>query len=143
YKDTVYLASYLGNTLHRINQPNLVGTACDFQKDAISLLAGTNSNFTLHGEVAFPVVRKTDTMFSTRDTIICFSDHINMEAIHAASGYNYRWSTGDTTAAAYITDPGSNLYWVSYGDGCHNYIDSFRIGLNAISTTITIDEFEL
>src|SRR5690606_22126856 len=65
YGDTLYLALSKVNTyqsslvqsqvVSSINQPNLSGTSCDFQLEAINLYPGTKRYLALPSEVVYPV----------------------------------------------------------------------------------------
>ncbi len=141
YRDTIYISLLTGNVLHRINQPNLSGTACDLEQNVIPLFSGTASTAAFNSEVVFPL--PMDTVFNTMDTLMCSGGDIDIRVVHADPKYSYSWNTGDTAPQLHISDQGQHTYWVNYGDGCYNYVDSFRIDIFDVFTTITINKFQL
>lgn len=139
YNDTIYVSDFVSAlTVHRINQPNNQGGACDFQLDAITLSA-ENPNYFLGMEVVFPIAEYSGT---TVDTIICrgLDSGAILSPQHPFNGSTYIWSTGDTTAHTLAYDHGT--YWVEYGDGC-KFVDTIIVKPSDLFTTITINGYEL
>ncbi len=141
YNDTIYATSYFFNLdkVHRINQPDKAGTACDFQLNAVSL-SGSNPGAALGSEVVFTV--SADTIATFSDTIICrgWEDGVFLTAKDTSLAA-YTWSTGDTTSSARIEEQGT--YWVKY-KGCNKvYIDTILVKGSDLFTTITIEGFRL
>ncbi len=125
YNDTIYLVKLVpvtgDNYIHRINQPNLPGIACDFQENAIPLLQGDYNTFSLHNNVVFPLY---DTVGSlTLDTTICPKELV-LQPINNYD-HSYTWNDGDTATSKVINQAGT--YWVTQSDGCYTYVDTFII----------------
>lgn len=140
YNDTIY--SFAGTAaIHRINQPNSIGTACDFQPEAINL-TGWNTEATLGSDVVFAI--PSDTVFTVLDTVFCpldWPNGITLTATNTSLFTGYLWSNGDSSTTTEINNPGT--YWVKYGECNHHYVDTFRIRRSDLITTITINGFEL
>lgn len=134
----IYMASGKGmNTsgsmyLARVNNPDSLGAACNFQ-DSMSSLYFINPGqptaalgIGLPNEVVLPVSIAINTSEIALDTVICNFPAGGLN-LHAAAGYTFHaWSTGDTSAT--VTAHQNGTYWVRYGAShCINRTDTFRI----------------
>ncbi len=136
YNDTIYSGFY--GDIHRINQPNLAGTACDFQLNAIKLLAGDTCSGSLNSDVVWSLV---DTIYESAQVTSCIHDaDITLNAPQGFDGYE--WEDGSTSATRTVTASGT--YWVTSKDFCRPRVDTFKIqGLNFPAAEITINVHEL
>lgn len=142
YRDTLFMtdmdpASGQGG-LSTINQPNLSGTLCDFQRVTIAGAGG----IALPNEVVYPI--PPDMVGRVvMDTSICSgagSVLLLPEMVSAA--YEYTWNGGSSDTLLRVDEIGT--YWVSYTNGCHQYTDSFIIQeLDFVFPVITVDGFRL
>ncbi len=58
-----------------------------------------------------------------KDTLLC--GVINLPLNSGSTGFNYLWSTGDTTTSIVVTDTGT--YWLQVSDNCDTLRDSITI----------------
>ncbi len=129
----------------RINYPDSVGTACQFQ-DSVTILHFPNAAQTagvlrqgLPNDVVVPVQNVNEFKVAL-DTLICAVGTIELSAPLGYTGYT--WDDNSTEPVRTVRERGT--YWVSYKlDGCRTYVDSFIIKGSDLFTTITIDEFQL
>ncbi len=143
YGDTIYCSLKESDSfLSTINQPNLAGLACDFQAKSIKLAAGTITKSSLPNEVVYPMAPDTNSSI-VMDTTVCsgWEDGIVLYPVAISTEYIYQWDDGTTDSVREINTDGS--YWVRYHDGCHYYIDSFKLKGSELNPVITINEFEL
>lgn len=112
-------------SLHVIHEPSLAGIACRFERNGVTLLAGSKSLLGLPNSVVHKPVR---VLASLRDTTICNDAPFTLSASNL-NGNNYQWNdSSDGPMAAFH---GSGTYWVRYNledsAGCYTAIDSFQI----------------
>lgn len=149
YNDTIYVAGGLpgfgaASFLSRIHQPNLAGTACQYNNREIALATGSSLAWQpFNNEVVIP--SNSDSSFYKLDTIVCSNGAevlIDIQSRQPASGYNYVWNTGDTTASIVVDKGGT--YKVTYNTSmCHRHSETYEINLSYITTFITVNGFEL
>lgn len=121
YNDSIYLSRRNTSLIGRINKPNLPGSACDFQADAIQLLTGDIARHSLNNDVILPLPPDT-TMSLTLDTVVCKT----VMTLTAPQGFSdYEWYDGSTSSTKTINTPGT--YWVISKDFCYPRIDTFII----------------
>ncbi len=96
-------------TLNVINKPNIVGTGCDFDTNAVNT-AGGGFSFSL-GLPTF-IESSFNALNLGNDTIVC-SGEIILDA--GNSGQSYLWSTGETTPT--ISASSSGIYTVEVSNG--------------------------
>lgn len=145
YGDTIYVATYdsAGPSEHisMITQPNLSGTAANFQFANLNLVPGTTSNYVFPKEVVYPMDPVTNTL--AWDTLICmgWDRGIVLEPLISEPGYTYEWNDGSTDSVLSISDSGT--YWVVYDDGCHFRTDTFKVAGEDLNPIITINVLQL
>ncbi len=145
YNDTIYfLASgggYAGSgyEMGRINQPNLSGSACDFQGTAIMLSTSYSDSLRLHESLNSDVVLPLppDTIHTLAlDTLVC-PPNLTLSAPQEWEGYT--WEDGSTSMIRNITASGT--YWVRSGNYCHYRVDSFEVSfIDMTPPVINVDE---
>ncbi len=133
YNDTIYYGVF-SSFMNRINQPNLSGSACGFQAEAIRILNSTSVRNSLDNDVVFPLPK--DTVYALAlDSLVCAAFTLS-----APEGFEeYIWEDGSTSKNRDIITPG--IYWVLSKDFCNRKIDTFIIsGMNFIPPVINVDE---
>jgi len=113
----IYIARYHGynaDTLSVINNPNNLGTNCNFQYDGVILVPSTSSQFGLPNfidanhagiQINIPDVQQCNTFIAT--------------TLNAGAGFtNYYWSTGANTQTITVSSPGKYWVTVTNGQGC-------------------------
>lgn len=116
-------------SFYAIQNPNVVGTGCNFGA-VLTAASGTNSRLSLphHSTI---VKMSLDPL---QDFSACvFPVTVSMPA---AVGYEYTWSTGDTTPSIIINNPG--IYSVAATNGCDTVIDTVTVS-NPINYTLGND----
>lgn len=136
YNDTIYQPGrLLGKAfLTRINQPNLSGSACDYQDNVLSTSANSSES-SIGSNVVLPF--SPDTIYNLAlDSSMCSTDLITL---NVPEGFGeYIWENGSTATSRNITTPGT--YWVLCKDYCYSRVDTFRIsGAHLPEPVITID----
>lgn len=143
--DKIYVTSPESTkALDIINKPNLKGSACDYQANAIPLLAGMALTYSMPVEV--PVLLRMDTIYTlATDSLVCsgWESGIPLTApvSQDALSYRYQWSNGDTTQKVAVNSRGT--YWVKYYNSCHYHVDTIVLRGSDIDAVININEFEL
>lgn len=109
----------LNSTIHRINNPNILGVGCGFEVDAIQLLPGTACSYTLptfiagfdySNEVVDCPSNNPDFTFSLGpDISICPEGSVTLNA--PPNELSYLWNTGATSSSITVSAPGT--YWVT------------------------------
>ncbi len=134
--EKMYTYHFAATKLHVINVPNAQGAACNFQRDAIHLEAGTNGGWGLPSTV---VKLLPDTTIAISDTEVC----VRELPLHVPPGYtSYIWDDGSTDTTRSIAQRGT--YWLTSTDRCHIRIDSFKItGTPIPVASITVNGFVL
>jgi gliding motility-associated-like protein len=129
YRDTVYCpkSGFWGNSLCRITNPNVSGTACNVETSYLFLQAGTKVGLSFPNEAIYPL--PPDTLgLRLLDTLICNNGQPDFELeLTASPGYSaYIWNDGATADSRVITERGT--YWVFCKDYCHSRVDTFVVG---------------
>ncbi len=129
------------SSLSVVNNPNLKGTSCVFEKHGFDLNIGGRSRTGLPN-IAAIVTNKEIYIDNVVDTAYC-SDSMLLQP-NNLNGKNYTWEDGSTSPDRYIYESG--IYWVTYLNSspgrCEEYTDTFKIVLNKIKRTYTTTEFE-
>jgi len=117
----IYGAKYNTINLGVINNPNELGTACNYVDNQVVLLTGTQSqaglpNFFEIKNCPLPVVSLG------KDTSLCLGQSIILKA--GASDTN-SWSTGSSDSILSVNEAG--IYWVESTNSCGVTRDSIRI----------------
>lgn len=123
--------------LGRINNPNAVGTACQFQA-IVPTLTFPNSNSTglrlcLPNEVVVIGSEHGGGLYNRLmlDTSFCANEPLVDFALEASPGFsNYQWENGATGTGRNVTASGT--YWVSYMTQCGRRTDTFKVNANAL-----------
>ncbi len=112
------------DSIFRIASPNMQGMACNFDLNAIALLAGSNN---MTGLPSPSITRFTppdipDETY-THDAVFCGTS-ITLTSPDTTY-YEYVWSTGDTGSSVSITQAG--VYWVTSVTECKKRVDTFNV----------------
>lgn len=152
YNDTIYIGAHKSNTFNapwyvsRINNPNALGAACDFENQAILMLPSTSpQSMTLGSEAVLPRSSTTlDTVSITTDTTFCYgiSQGVALSP-KQTNGMYFTWNDSSTGPTLAIGQAGT--YWVSYyTEECRFHIDTFHITEGTlIQPVIRVDEMVL
>ncbi len=126
YDDTLYVSDQsLGGTptISRINNPNLSGTACNYEDAAISFSLNGMIVQGLTNDVVYPMPPDT-TRSVLMDTLFC--SQVPTLILSATGGLSdYKWDDGSVNTQRIVNDYG--VYWVSAQDGCNVREDSFYV----------------
>ncbi len=144
----IYFGYNLGNaglvadTLHRIESPDLPGTACNVVFKAVPLQPNTRMVLGFPNNVA--VVISGDTTSTVLDTFIC--THLQgsplLELNISPLSQGVEWEDGSTDTLRIIHHAGT--YWVRKYDNCYPQIDTFIINGGYISpVSILVEEYTL
>ncbi|WP_129021477.1 gliding motility-associated C-terminal domain-containing protein [Edaphocola flava] len=110
-----------------ISFPNLLGTACGFNPQAVNLISGTNTFASFHNTIMQPILLSNDTIaLRWKDTSVCPGTTVQISA--RSGGSDYVWSNGSGGSAISVNTPGT--YWVSYIKNCTLYTDTLVIRSN-------------
>lgn len=117
--DNRIYAPGLNSTIHRINDPNILGLSCNFQANAIQLHPGTQCSYTLptfiagfdySNEVVDCPGNNPDFTFTLGpDILICPESSVTLNA--PPTELSYLWNTGATSNSISVNQPGT--YWVT------------------------------
>lgn len=108
----IYKAEYSTNSLSVINNPNQLGTACNFQAGVINL-----SGASQFGLPNFIDATNNDAIITASNAVQC--SIFTTDTLNAGPGFSsYLWSTGASTQSITINSTG--IYWVTVNDsdGC-------------------------
>ncbi len=140
YNDTIYVKD--GDlSFDRINSPNLAGTACNYQVNALTFPNGAYLSTSLPSEVVLAF--EPDTVYTKIDTTICsgWAESVLLDLSPSFPDYTFEWNDKSTEGSLEITEAGR--YWVRYDNGCHYRVDTFVIQGADLNPVITVDEFKL
>lgn len=123
--DKIYVARpLLDGHISFINNPNMAGTACEYNADAIALLPGSNCVLGLPNEMFLPANSSdTGTASHTHNHIICEGKSLTLHA--PVTGSSYVWNDGSTADSIVVTAAGT--YWVSSNEPCLSRTDTFIV----------------
>ncbi len=128
---TLPLAPYLGC----IQNPNALGTACQYNDQALNLPNYNGQSYSELGNVIVVHEPKDTTINPTKDTIVCQVPTTTLKAPTDATGY--LWSTGSTGSQVAVNQDG--VYWLYSRRQCDLYIDSFRVRFVRFTTDLGPD----
>lgn len=117
-----FVANETTGKLGAINLPNLTGTACQPNLNAIQLLPGT----IVHGGLSNVVpVFKRDSLFKVETvTAGCFAAIVTLAGNN--NGWNHTWDDGSIGMQRSVAAPGD--YWVQYYTApCVFHTDTFKV----------------
>lgn len=142
YNDTIYITNRTNLALDRINQPNLAGTASDYQSAAITFSGAAFLGYSLPNEIVGAAAPDT-TESIVLDTLVCsnWANGIALQPADPTITESYLWSTGATDNTISVTTAGT--YWVKYSNSCHSRVDTFILNGIDLNPIITVDEFVL
>lgn len=151
YNDTIYIGAHKGgaNTpwhISRINNPNALGTACDFESQAILMLPSNRPrSMTLGSEAVLPRSSTTlDTVSITTDTTFCYGiSQGTALSPKQTNGMYFIWNDSSTGPTLAISQSGT--YWVRYyTEDCRFHSDTFHISEGTlVQPVIRVDEMVL
>ncbi|OJW79590.1 MAG: hypothetical protein BGO69_12740 [Bacteroidetes bacterium 46-16] len=108
------------STLHRINNPNTAGIACNAVANVITMPVGTATRG-MPNDIAF--ILPPDSIHHSKQVAVCFHDSAT---ITADSGKRYLWDNGSTSRNRIVND--NATYVVSYiNTDCKYETDSIRV----------------
>ncbi len=108
--------------IHRINEPDAPGIACQFQEGAILLDTTTKALIGLPNQIVHMSERDSQHSFQNKATG-CFAAQLLLQP--NARGKDHIWDNGSTGAQRIVSQPG--LYWVSYQTACTIFTDTFSV----------------
>ncbi len=118
-------AGLVADTLHRIESPDLLGTACNVVFKAVPLQPDTRMVLGFPNAVA--VVKPGDTTSTVLDTLICTNIQgtplLELKVTPLRRGVE--WDDGSTDTVRVIHNAGT--YWVRKYDNCFPEVDTFII----------------
>jgi hypothetical protein len=139
YNDTIYMG--MNGNIHRINRPNLLGTACNLQLNAIQLLSGDTCTGNFGSEVVFPMP-VAPLVAETKKVYVCKNNPAVTLTI--PEGYewlgnfvkdtrgniiewlsSYTWEDGSNDSARRIDKLGT--YWIMSKNYCPPRVDTFIV----------------
>ena len=133
----------INSTIHRINNPDVLGLGCNFQANAIQLLPGTQCSYTLptfiagfdySNEVVDCPSNNPDFTFTLGpDILICPESSVTLNA--PPNELSYLWNTGSTSSSINVNQPGT--YWVTVTSTNGTAIDTIIVS-NFASQNISI-----
>jgi hypothetical protein len=130
----IYEAQVNSNYLNRINNPNEIGTACNFVSDALLLGPTTgsanSSYFGLPNLITSGCHDDNESINLGGIAILCEGDSLLLDA--SDEWENYLWSSGDTTQTIWVTETG--IYSVTAHSCCNNHIGSLEATVLQIPT---------
>ncbi len=112
---------YNQTTLHRINNPNLIGTQAQVVLNTITLLSGTLARHGLPNALVILPVK--DSVHTAYTISICPGRSVQLPA-DTAGGF-YEWDNGNKTAIRTVSRVGT--YWVRYRKACTLVTDTFHV----------------
>lgn len=110
-------------TLHRIDNPNLAGTAANLVYNAVNLPVSARCGLGLGNPTVARV--PTDSTFNKYEVALCAPDTSRVLSAPVNPEFDYVWDNGDTTTDRTVTGPGT--YWVMYGPPCPKTVDTFVV----------------
>jgi gliding motility-associated-like protein len=125
--DKVYLTAPVGvspgSTLHRIEDPNQLGTAATLTLNAVILPTVSRVGYGF-GPPA-PALPPVDSTFNKQTLSICAPDTSILLSVPFDPEYTYLWDDGSTDTNRTVRASGT--YWVVYGLSCPKTIDTFVV----------------
>nr|MDQ3017638.1 hypothetical protein [Bacteroidota bacterium] len=131
----IYMARNESDFLDVIHQPDLAGTACQYEQSGILLANGTICKLGLPNFV--PYALEPDTIHSTilgKDTTVCGDVSIHYElSVLSDCAISYLWNDGLTDPDRIITTPG--LFWIEAVGNCAIVKDTIVISQGELAET--------
>jgi gliding motility-associated-like protein len=117
-----FIANETTKKIGTIHLPNLSGTACQPDLNALQLLPGTD----VHGGFTnvVPVFKRSSSFKVDTVAAGCFAEHVTL--VENSNGWNHMWDDGSTGTQRSVTAPGN--YWVQYYTApCVFHTDTFKV----------------
>ncbi len=122
----IYFSALNHDSLHRIENPNVIGPGCNAVANALPLLPGTKAQHGFPNVVA--VAPAYDTVYTRAlDTIVCtdVQGGTLLELQITPDGYEWEWDNGSADTVRSITSAGT--YWLYHKDRCAPKVDTFVV----------------
>jgi hypothetical protein len=138
YGPTQYPGNYTGPAFQAyigcIQNPDVPGTGCNFNRRAVALNAYSSGAETMGGGLVKPY--PNDTVFAVHDTMGCNlpGGTLTLQSPSALS-FQFEWDNGSFGAQRAVSTSGT--YWVRNGDYCHYRVDTFKVILENLNAVIT------
>jgi gliding motility-associated-like protein len=116
----IYMPSFENERLHRIEYPDLAGTACQFVLNAIILPTFVTGSLGLPNVVVTLDGTASDA-HTMKELIACDSQVLKANKTADV----YEWNTGEGTGS--ITVKTAGTYWVKYTTLCGTQVDTFKV----------------
>jgi hypothetical protein len=119
-----------------IQNPDVVGAGCNFNRKAVALQSYSSGAETMGGGFVKPY--PNDTVFARHDTLGCnlTGGTIGLQSPSALS-FHFEWDNGTTNAQRTVNASGT--YWVRNGDYCHYRVDTFVVVIENINAVIVVN----
>jgi gliding motility-associated-like protein len=130
----IYVAEVNKGFVGRINTPNQVGTASDFQVDAVALAPNTLCRFGLPQRNLLLSEFKQIALDLGKDTTVCGGSMLTLNAT-LPNATAYKWSNNSTTPSITVNRSGKYAVTVTVG-GCGEAKDEIEV---TISGNLTVD----
>ncbi|MFA6059747.1 MAG: T9SS type A sorting domain-containing protein [Taibaiella sp.] len=119
-----------------IQNPDVVGAGCNFNRKAVALQSYSSGAETMGGGFVKPY--PNDTVFARHDTLGCnLSSGTMVLQSPSALSFHFEWDNGSTTAQRTVNASGT--YWVRNGDYCHYRVDTFVVIMENINAAIAVN----
>jgi gliding motility-associated-like protein len=130
----IYVAEVDKNFVGRINTPNQVGTACNFQADAVALAPNTLCRFGLPQRNLLLSEFKQIALDLGKDTTVCEGSMLTLNAT-LPNGTAYKWSNNSTTPSITVNRSGKYAVTATV-NGCGEVKDEIEV---TIPGNLTVD----
>ncbi len=127
YNDTIYGVMSGNKFICKIAEPNKVGSAASFNISAIYVDSGNYKGRVMNSEFVLPYVPLPVRRILS-DTVVCtgFEEGIILKPGLIERDFKYTWDNASSDSLVKVFKRGR--YWVTYGNGCYEYSDTFIIG---------------
>lgn len=115
----IYIPKEISDTMRCIEYPNLAGTACTYNSNALLLPPGRINKIGLPN---YNAIIHADTVHNLYVHYLC-QDSVQLSPFN--SGVNYLWENGSTDPERKVTLPGT--YVLRYRFLCSSFTDTFRV----------------
>jgi gliding motility-associated-like protein len=118
----IYLARSDSTFLDVIHQPDLKGTACQYEEKGLALLPGTYSRLGLPNIAPYSLLAEKSEYSLGNDTTICQGGSLVLSITPPMCVADIIWSDGSEENTITVNAPGT--YWVQVESGCLTFSDS-------------------
>ena len=112
-----------GNGLAVIHNPDLAGTACNFEANGIALLPGTELVFGLSNAVQY--VQRDTLLAAYNISAACFATSVTLQAGNT-TGWDYQWDNSAGTGPSRTVDAPGTYVVRYYTAPCTYHADTFQ-----------------